>query len=38
MNDVTKKQGRGSVVVKIIIGVVLLAGVIWLITQCATCH
>jgi len=38
MNESTAKQSSGSVILNVIIGIVALAGVIWLVTQCPTCH
>ncbi len=38
MTESTEKKNRGSTILNAIIGVSALAGVIWLVTQCPTCH
>ncbi len=38
MNESTAKQNRGSMILNVIIGITVLAGVIWLVTHCPTCH
>jgi len=38
MNASTEEQNRGSVILKVIIGIAAVTGVIWLVMQCPTCH
>ncbi len=38
MNESIANQSRGSVVLNVIIGIAVLAGVIWLVMHCPTCY
>jgi hypothetical protein len=38
MSELTTKQGNGSVVLNIIIGIVVVSGVVWLLMTCPSCH
>jgi len=38
MNEPMKKSNTSSIVLNIIIGIAAVSAVVWLVTNCPTCH